>query len=166
MRRTRLDRYDLAILAALQRDGRMSKLRLSEAIHLSPTPCWERLRRLEREGFIRGYHADVAVDELFDVSHFLVEVTLSRHRAEDFTRFEAAVEAHSEVLTCYAVAGGFDYLLLMVADDIAAYQSMIESWLNDDMGVERYFTYVVTRTVKNNRDFPLERFWSTRRRGG
>jgi len=163
MRRTRLDRYDLAILAALQCDGRMSKLRLAETIHLSPTPCWERLRRLEREGFIRGYHADVAVEELFDIAHFLVEVTLSRHRTADFTRFEAAVAQRPEVLTCYAVAGGFDYLLAVVADDIASYQAMIESWLDDDMGVERYFTYVVTRTVKNDRNFPLERFWSAKR---
>jgi Lrp/AsnC family transcriptional regulator, regulator of ectoine-degradation genes len=164
MRRARLDRYDLAILAALQRDGRMSKLRLSEAIHLSPTPCWERLRKLERDGFIRGYHADVAVEELFDVSHFLVEVTLSRHRAEDFARFESAVNAHPEVLTSYAVAGGFDYFLSVVAESIAAYQEMIESWLNEDMGVERYFTYVVTRTVKDSRHFPVEHFWSMRRR--
>lgn len=165
MRRARLDRYDLAILSALQRDGRMSKLRLAEAIHLSPTPCWERLRRLEREGFILGYHAEVAINELLDVAHFLVEVTLSRHRAEDFVRFEGAVGQRPEVLTCYAVAGGFDYLLLVVADDIAAYQSMIDAWLEDGMGVERYFTYVVTRTVKQVGQFPLERFWTSRRRG-
>lgn len=166
MARARLDRYDLAILSALQRDGRMSKLRLAEAIHLSPTPCWERLRRLEREGLIRGYRAEIAVEEIFDVAQFLVEVTLSRHRAEDFSRFEAAVNARPEVLACHAVAGGFDYLLTVVADDIAAYQAMVESWLDDDLGVERYFTYVVTRTVKNDRSFPLERFWETRRRGG
>lgn len=164
MRRARLDRYDLAILAALQRDGRMSKLRLSEAIHLSPTPCWERLRKLERDGFIRGYHADIAIEELFDVSHFLVEVTLSRHRQEDFARFEASVNSYPEVLTCHAVAGGFDYMLMVAAENISAYQGMIESWLTDEMGVERYFTYVVTRTVKTSIGFPIEHFWSSRRR--
>lgn len=164
MRRARLDRYDLAILTALQRDGRMSKLRLAEAIHLSPTPCWERLRRLEREGLVRGYHAEVAIDELLDVAHFLVEVTLTRHRAEDFARFEGAVAQRPEALSCYAVAGGFDYLLLVVAADIVAYQRFIDGWLEDGMGVERYFTYVVTRTVKQDRAFPLERFWDNRRR--
>ncbi|WP_455380222.1 Lrp/AsnC family transcriptional regulator [Acidihalobacter prosperus] len=164
MRHLRLDRYDLAILSALQQDGRMSKLRLADKIHLSPTPCWERLRRLEREGFILGYHAEVAISELLDVAHFLVEVTLSRHRAEDFSRFEQAVEKRPEVLTCYAVAGGFDYLLLVVAGDISDYQSLLQNWLETETGVERFFTYVVTRTVKQIKTFPLERFWNNRTR--
>lgn len=164
MQRSRLDRYDLAILCALQRDGRMSKVRLAEIIHLTPTPCWERLRRLERDGFIRGYHAEVAVEALLDIERFLVEVTLTRHRPEDFARFEAAVAAQPRVLACFAVAGGFDYLLTVVADDALDYQRMMDAWLGEEVGVERYFTYVVTRTVKAERSFPLESFWTTRRR--
>ncbi|APZ44581.1 AsnC family transcriptional regulator [Acidihalobacter ferrooxydans] len=158
----RLDRYDLAILAALQRDGRMSKQKLSEAIHLSPTPCWERLKRLERDGLIRGYRAELAIGKLLDVAHFMVEVTLSRHRQEDFVRFEEEVESHAEILSCYAVAGGFDYLLMVVAENIRKYQQNMESWLTEKLGVERYFTYVVTKTVKEARYFPLDEFWSAR----
>jgi len=79
----------------------------------------------------------------------LVEVTLSHHRRPDFERFETAVLEEPAVVACDAVGGGLDYLLRIVAADIAAYQDLIEGWLALDLGIARYFTYVVTKVVKD-----------------
>lgn len=153
----KLDAYDVKILSTLQRHGRMTKLKLAEEIHLSPSPCWERLRRLEASGIIRGYRAEVAIERLVQVSTIWVEVRLSSHHAEDFERFDAAVRLVPEIVECYAVGGGVDYLLRVVCRDIEHYQQLIEELLAAAIGIERYFTYVVTKAVKHFQGFPIER---------
>ena len=87
----RLDAIDLRILDAVQRDGRMTKLALAEKVGLSPTPCWLRLRKLEKAGIISGYHAKVASRALAPVTTVLMEVTLGSHRQADFDRFERVI---------------------------------------------------------------------------
>src|SRR6187402_944931 len=87
----RLDGIDLRILEAIQKDGRITKLALAEAVGLSPTPCWVRLRRLEKAGIVTGYHARVALRSVAPVATVLMEVTLGSHRQADFDRFERAV---------------------------------------------------------------------------
>ena len=107
----KLDELDLKILTALQREGRMTKLKLAETVHLSPTPVWERLRRLEQAGVISGYHARINLEKLTRPTIVMVEMTLKRHRREDFDHFEAAVRDIPEIVECYATGGGIDYLL-------------------------------------------------------
>ncbi|MCR9220347.1 MAG: winged helix-turn-helix transcriptional regulator [Alphaproteobacteria bacterium] len=155
-RAKRLDAIDLKILAALQRDGRMTKLKLADAVGLSPSPAHERVKRLEAAGYITGYRALIDVDRLVALSLVFVEVTLSRHAAEDFSRFEAAVRARPEILSCYALGGGVDYMLLIAAGDIAGYQRLVDALLAEDLGIERYFTYIVTKPVKVQDGWPLE----------
>lgn len=145
---TRLDAIDIRILATLQRRGRISKTALAEAVHLSPTPCWERLRRLQGAGLIKGYHALVDLDRLGSVTTVLVEITLKQHRYEDFQRFETAVQGIDEIVDCYATGGGLDYVIRVVAPDIDAYQRLIDRLLLAEIGIDRYHTYVVTRAVK------------------
>jgi len=145
---TRLDAIDLRILATLQARGRLSKAALAEAVGLSPTPCWERLRRLEQAGVVKGYHALIDLDRIGAVTTILVEVTLKQHRYADFQRFERALRDLDEVVECHATGGGIDYLLKIVARDIDAYQRLIDRLLQAELGIERYFTYIVTRTVK------------------
>lgn len=152
----RLDAFDVKILTLLQRDGRMTKIKLAEAIHLSPSPCWERLRRLEEAGLIRGYHADIDVERLVHLSLSLVEVTLQSHHAENFERFENAMLQTPEIMECYATGGGFDYLLKIVVVDIDHYQRLIDRLLQAEIGIEKYFTYVVTKRVKHSREYPIE----------
>jgi len=145
----KLDRYDVAILRILARDGRITKSKLAEEVNLSISPAWERVRKLEESGVIRGYRADIDWVGAFSGSRIIVEVTLSRHTAYDQSRFEARIAAASEVIQCHATGGGIDYLLHVVARDIDRYQRFIDALLAEDLGIERYFTYVVTKVVKD-----------------
>lgn len=151
----RLDAIDLRILEAVQRDGRITKLRLAETVGLSPTPCWLRLRRLEQSGLIAGYHARLAPRRVAPIATVIMEVTLASHRQADFDRFERAVLARPEVTACWAVGGGVDYFLKLMARDIDSYQRLVDGMLAQEIGIDRYFTYIVTRSVKEDGAVPV-----------
>jgi Lrp/AsnC family transcriptional regulator of ectoine degradation len=157
MARHKLDSYDLRILEALQRDGRMTKVKLAEAVHLTPSPCWERLKRLEDSGVIAGYHAAIDAKKLGPLAVVMVEIALREHRSADFDRFEKAVRDIPEIVECQAIGGGIDYLMKVVAPDVDAYQRLIDRLLEADLGIERYYSYVVTKTVKAGEELPLKR---------
>ncbi|WP_346796149.1 Lrp/AsnC family transcriptional regulator [Halomonas sp. Bachu 37] len=144
----KLDRYDIKILEILSRDGRITKSKLAEAINLSVSPCWERVRRLEKAGIIQGYSARINSDVLVPRNVVWVQIELKQHNAESFLRFEALVQETPDVTECVAVGGGVDYLVKFEARSIDAYQRCIDSWLMSDVGIERYFTYIVTKAVK------------------
>lgn len=146
----KLDKIDLNILSALQRDGRMTKLRLAEAVHLSPAACWERLRRLEKSGVIRGYTARIDMERIARRVTVLVEVTLKSHRQSDFNRFETAIAREPGIVSCHATGGGIDYIVKIIAPDIDAYQKTMDRLLISEVGIDRYFSYVVTKTVKED----------------
>ncbi len=151
----KLDAIDLKILDAVQRDGRITKLALAEKVGLSATPCWMRLARLEKAGIISGYHARVDVRVVAPIATVLVEVTLASHRQADFDRFERVIRESNEVLACWSVGGGIDYMLKITTRDIDAYQRFIDALLEREIGIDRYFTYIVTRTVKDEVALPL-----------
>jgi Lrp/AsnC family transcriptional regulator, regulator of ectoine-degradation genes len=155
---TRLDAIDLKILATLQSQGRITKAALADAVNLSPTPCWERLKRLEQSGLIRGYRAEIDLDKLGAVATILVEIVLKQHRYDDFQRFETAIRQVDEVVACYATGGGIDYLLKVTAPDIDSYQRLIDRLLLAEIGIDRYFTYIVTRVVKASFQPPVALF--------
>jgi Lrp/AsnC family transcriptional regulator of ectoine degradation len=155
MAATKLDATDLKILDAIQRDGRITKLKLAEQVGLSPTPCWMRLAKLEKAGIVTGYHARIAVRAIAPVTSVLVEVTLANHRQADFDRFERVVRDVPEIVACWSVGGGVDYLLKVMTRDIDDYQRLIDSLLEREIGIDRYFTYIVTRTVKDDTELPL-----------
>ncbi|MFP1645949.1 Lrp/AsnC family transcriptional regulator [Pontitalea aquivivens] len=154
----KLDAIDLRILDAVQRDGRITKLKLAEVAGLSPTPCWLRLRRLEQTGLIAGWQARLNPRRVAAFATVLVEVTLANHRQADFDRFERAVGAMEEVIACWSVGGGVDYFLKVVARDIDAYQRLIDRMLAAEIGIDRYFTYIVTKAVKEDAPLPLTLF--------
>ncbi|MFG6667222.1 Lrp/AsnC family transcriptional regulator [Halomonas sp. HNIBRBA4712] len=144
----KLDRYDLKILDILSREGRITKSRLAEAINLSISPCWERVKRLEKAGIIEGYSARIKAEALVPRNPVWVQIELKAHNAESFSRFEALVRETPEVTECVAVGGGVDYLVKFEARSIDSYQRLMDRWLISDAGIERYFTYIVTKTVK------------------
>ncbi|WP_118184511.1 Lrp/AsnC family transcriptional regulator [Paraburkholderia phosphatilytica] len=144
----KFDRYDLAILGILARDGRITKSRLAEEVNLSISPAWERVKRLEEAGVIRGYRADVNWLRAFSGSRIVVEVTLARHTVADMARFEACIAASPDVIQCMATGGGIDYVMVVFSRDIDHYQRFIDRLLMEELGIERYFTYVVTKEVK------------------
>lgn len=155
MTSARLDPIDLRILDAVQRDGRITKLALAEKVGLSPTPCWTRLRKLEKAGIISGYHAKVAIRALAPIATVLMEVTLASHRQADFERFERTVRDIAEIVACWSVGGGVDYVLKVMTRDIDAYQRLVDALLEREIGIDRYFTYIVTRTVKEETVLPV-----------
>ncbi|AKI01973.1 transcriptional regulator [Hoeflea sp. IMCC20628] len=152
----KLDAIDLRILAAVQADGRITKLAVAEKAGLSPTPCWMRLRKLEKAGIIAGYHAHIDVRRIAPVASVLMEVTLTNHRQADFERFERAIAAIPEITACWSVGGGVDYILKIMASDIDAYQRLVDGLLDRELGIDRYFTYIVTKTVKEETVLSLE----------
>jgi Lrp/AsnC family transcriptional regulator, regulator of ectoine-degradation genes len=155
MAAAKLDPIDLKILDAVQRDGRITKLALAEKVGLSPTPCWMRLRKLERTGIVSGYHARVAMRVVAPVATVLMEVTLASHRQADFDRFERVIRDISEIVACWSVGGGVDYVLKVMARDIDAYQRLVDALLEREIGIDRYFTYIVTKTVKDEIVLPV-----------
>ncbi len=156
MARPKLDRYDIGILRALQRDGRMSKVKLAEAVHLTPSPCWERLRRLEDTGVITGYQARIDPRKLGPTTVVMVEIELREHTAAAFERFENTVRDIPEIVECQATGGGIDYLMKVVVRDVHAYQRLIDRLLEGSLGIARYYTYIVTKTVKDGTGLPVD----------
>ncbi|MCA0177527.1 MAG: Lrp/AsnC ligand binding domain-containing protein [Proteobacteria bacterium] len=144
-----LDAIDARILRALQRDGRISNLKLAEAVHLSPTAVLERVRRLTREGFILGYEARLNPAKLGAGLLVFVEVLLDRTVQDVIDHFRAAVQVRPEILECHLVAGGFDYLLKTRVADMAAYRLFVGEVIWSLPGVRETRTYVVMEEVKH-----------------
>lgn len=151
----KLDAIDLRILDAIQRDGRVTKLALAEKVGLSPTPCWMRLQKLEKTGVVSGYHAHLNLRKIAPVAFVLMEVTLANHRQADFDRFERAISAIPEMVACWSVGGGVYYVLKITTPDVDAYQRLVDGLLNRELGIKRYFTYIVTKTIKEEMAQPL-----------
>jgi Lrp/AsnC family transcriptional regulator of ectoine degradation len=152
----RLDDRDIAILRVLSTEGRITKAALAERIGLSPTPAWERLRKLEEAGLIEGYRAEIALRKLGPHVTVFMAAELADHTGPSFRAFEAAAKRYDEVVACWALGGGFDYLLQIVTRDIDAYQRLIDAMLDARIGLARYFTYIVTKPVKAPAAPPFE----------
>ncbi len=143
-----LDRIDRNILTELQKDGRVSNVELSKRVGLSPTPCLERVRRLERQGYIEGYTA-VLNPHYLDASLLVfVEITLNRSASDVFECFNNAVMQLEEIQECHLVSGDFDYLLRTRVTDMSAYRKLLGETLLKLPGVSDTRTYVVMEEVK------------------
>jgi Lrp/AsnC family leucine-responsive transcriptional regulator len=143
------DRIDLRILRVLQADGRISNLKLAEAVALSPTAVLARTQRLQREGYILGYEARLNPLKLGLGMMVFVEVLLDRTTPNVFNEFKAAVQVRDEIMECHMVAGGFDYLLKTRMADMAAYRDFAGNVLWQLPGVRETRTYAVMEEVKN-----------------
>lgn len=150
MKKIGLDATDIRILCAVQRHGQLSKSRLAEIANISATPCWARLDRLKAAGFIRGYNADIALERVCDISQVIVTVSLTHHRKADFDRFEAFVNSRDEFTECIATGGGMDYVLKVICSNLTGFQALMQAMLDAELGVDRYMTYIATRTVKSS----------------
>ena len=144
----KLDDRDLKILAVLAREGRIAKADLARRVNLTPTPLWERLKRLEDAGVIAGYRAEIALAQIAPHVEIFVTVELAGHTPAHFRAFEDAVACFEQITAAWSLGGGIDYLLHVVARDIDGYQRLIDTLLASRAGIARYFTYVVTRAVK------------------
>lgn len=150
MKKLGLDATDIRILSAVQQHGQMSKTRLAEVVNLSPTPCWARLDRLKAAGYIRGFHAELALERIVDFTQVVVTVSLRTHRKTEFDRFEDYIRKLDEVTDCIATGGGMDYVMKTITPSLAAFQTLMDDMLAEDLSIERYMTYIATRQVKSS----------------
>lgn len=145
-----LDRTDRRILQQLQDDGRISNLKLAEAVALSPTAVLARVQRLTRDGYIQGYEARLNPKLLGQGMLVFVEVHLDRTTPNVFEAFRAAVQVRPEILECHMVAGGFDYLVKTRVADMEAYRHFAGTVLWQLPGVRETRTYAVMEEVKQS----------------
>ncbi|WP_099865403.1 Lrp/AsnC ligand binding domain-containing protein [Pararhizobium haloflavum] len=150
MSRPKLDRTDLRILSEIQRDGRISVVELSRRVNLTKTPCAERLKRLEADGVIVGYFAQID-PRMVNAAHVvMVQVQLRGTTAAELDAFNSAVKRVPEVQSCHMVAGGYDYLLKVRSRDIDDYRQSLGEVISKLPGVLQTHTYVVMETVKDD----------------
>ncbi|MER9146899.1 Lrp/AsnC family transcriptional regulator [Mesorhizobium sp. M0871] len=153
-----LDDWDIRILSEIQSDGRISKSELAKRVHLSASACSERLRVLQAAGIIEGFYARLSPALIGGIISIMVEVVLDRHRLEDQRHFEAAIQNAPEILDCWAIGGRIDYLMRVSSPTMAAYQDFMERLLQAGLGINQYYSLVVTKPVKANSPIPLSSF--------
>jgi Lrp/AsnC family leucine-responsive transcriptional regulator len=145
------DRIDSRILRVLQQDGRISNLKLAEAVHLSPTAVMERVKRLRRDGFILGYQARLNPEKLGRSVAAFVELQIDRAGADVMQRFHQAVHDCPEILECHLIAGGFDYLLKVRMADGEPWQAQVQRVIARLPGVRDSRSYIVMEQLKHGR---------------
>ena len=155
----KLDRIDLRILSELQRNGRITNVELAELVHLTPSPCLMRVKKLQKAGYITGYSAQIDVAKLGETLTVFTEFTLKNHRQIDFARFQEALEKVDSCVECHLISGGYDYLAKFVCSSISDYQSIVEALIDRDVGIDKYFSFVVMKTNFSKTGLPLTRLF-------
>jgi len=150
-----IDNIDRRILIALQTDGKISNVDLSKSVGLSPSPCLERVKRLEQQGYIMGYQARVDPNKLGAAMLVFVEITLTKTSTDIFSEFSAAVQQHEDIQECHLVSGNFDFLLKTRVADMANYRKLLGDTLLRLPGVSETRTYVVMEEVKHTSNIKI-----------
>ena len=151
----KLDRIDIKILSELQKNGRITNVELAELVNLSPSPCLMRVKKLQSEGYIISYSAQINVAKLGQTLTVFTEITLKNHRQIDFARFLAAIEKVDSVIECHLISGGYDYLIKFVTGSIVEYQTIMERLIDIDIGIDKYFSFVVLKSPIVKPHMPL-----------
>jgi Lrp/AsnC family leucine-responsive transcriptional regulator len=149
-----LDRIDIKILAALQRDGRMTVEKLAGIAGLTPRPCLERVRRLEAAGIIAGYQAVLALEKLSKPVTIFAEIIMDKQGRSD--RLEKRLAGIEEIVECWEVSGDLDYLARFVCSDLARYETLTADLLDDEsVGVARIVSHIALRPVRRFSGYPV-----------
>ena len=151
----RLDKIDMAILSELQRNGRLTNKELAAAIHLSPTPTFERVKRLEREGYINKYMAVLDADKLDCGFMAFCYMKMKNHSYENATRIIEAVKNIPEISECYNISGEYDFLLKIYTKDLQSYQKFLLRILGEIDCIGSLNSSFVLGEVKNDHLLPL-----------
>ncbi|MBZ9992865.1 Lrp/AsnC family transcriptional regulator [Mesorhizobium sp. BH1-1-4] len=152
----KLDKIDIKILSQLQKNGRVTNVELADLVSLSPSPCLMRVKKLQAEGFITGYSAQIDVSKLGQTLTIFTEVTLKHHQQNDFARFLTAIQKVDSVIECHLISGGYDYLVKFVTAGISEYQTIMERLLELDIGIDKYFSFVVLKSPIVKSHLPLD----------
>ncbi len=152
----KIDDIDRRILRALQLDAKISLSELADEVGLSASPCARRIRLLERGGTIKGYTAIVDQEQVGLPINAFASIKLERQREEDLDRFEDAVSRWPEVLDCYLMTGQRDYLMRIVAADLAAYERFIKDKLTRLENIASIETSFALGQVKRSEVLPIQ----------
>jgi len=144
-----MDKIDRQLLTLLQKDARQSAAQLGEKVGLSASPCARRIRALENEGFIEGVHARVNPQKLGLQMSIFVHIRLSQHQEAVVNKFEQAVYAMDEIISCHTVSGSFDYLLQVLVEDLAKYERWVRRLQTLPMVAQIDSSFAI-RTVKEH----------------
>jgi Lrp/AsnC family transcriptional regulator len=150
-----LDRYEKRILALLQEDASLSTSAIAEKVGLSSSPCWRRIDRLEREGFIKRRVALVDRKKIGLNAHIFAQIKLNAHGRANLDEFSAAIRAFPEVLDCYVLMGAVDFLIRVVATDIEAYERFFFDRLSQLPGVQEVNSTVALSEIKATTALPI-----------
>ncbi len=150
-----MDKYDAQILHELQIEGRLSNRDLAERIALSPAPCWRRVKRLEDEGYIRGYSAQVNHKKIGLQIIAFVEVSLNIHHPETIQNFLTMIANEPGILECHSVTGQCDYLLKIVSKDMESYETFVSTQLLTAPGIRSVNTLISMRQNKLTSELPV-----------
>lgn len=153
--RIKLDRIDRRILEELQADARLSSADLAERVSLTTSPWWRRVKRLEEEGLISGYHARLDAGRLGYQVTAIVQVSLDKKDTASLQAFEAAVQEIPQVVACFRISGRYDHQLIVVAEDLEAYGVFSGNYINGLPGVKEVYTSFVLKQVKVATNPPL-----------
>lgn len=151
-----LDRYDRIILKTLQENGRASNVELSDKANLSAPQCYRRVRRMETEGIIRGYMAQVDPSSIGLGVVAFVNINLDREQAKQVRTVEKAIRQFPEILECYTISGDFDYLLKVAATDLKSLSTFLTDRLMQVPGVSGVRSMVCLEEIKQASPLPLE----------
>ena len=150
-----IDAIDRKILGLVQNNGRISVVDLAEQVNLSKSPCLQRLRRLESEGYIRGYRADLDPRKVAHGHLVYVQVKLENTSRDSLARFNAAVRDVPQILTCHMMSGGYDYILKVRTADMAAYRELLGDVISLLPSVSTTSTFPVMEEVKDTTELPI-----------
>ncbi|MDX1369312.1 Lrp/AsnC family transcriptional regulator [Pseudomonas sp.] len=156
----KLDRIDINILVELQKDARITNVSLADAVGLSPSPCLQRVKRLEAAGYISGYIAHLNMAKFTESVTVFTEITLHHDKRENFVKFESNIRQVDEVLECHMISGGYDYLVRFMTRSIRHYQEVMEGLLDQNIGISKYFSYIVIKSPVLKDGVPLRKLLS------
>ena len=151
-----MDALDCHILQALQKDARVKNADLARQLEVAPSTILERIRRLEERGYFNGFKAIVNPEKLGLDVQALVSVSLGQHSTKTIQPFEQAVKAIPNILTCYHVTGRFDYILHLVAKNLAELGILVKEQIAALPGVGKTETFLVFSEIKNDNGYPLD----------
>jgi len=155
----KLDKLNLRILKALQQDSNISNLRLAEEIGLSESACHGRVKKLQQEGYIKGYTATLSLSKV-RYAHFIVSVALNNQGARANDKFRQAIHAIPQITVCYKISGQYDYVLHFMCPDAADFNRISEELLQQDVGIERMQSQLIIDESKKFTGYPLDLLFS------
>lgn len=152
---TKIDKTDRKILKILQKNGKITNAKLSEEIGLSPAPTLERVKKLEHSGIIKSYHAELDSAMLGLGVNTFVQVSLKGHNKPNIETFLARIRDIEEIIECHHITGSGDFILRIVAKDIASYQQLMLEKVSDIEIVDSLQSMVILSTFKNSKEIPI-----------